>query len=73
MFVRVGTFTVKPGKREELREIYASRVIPLVEAQPGFLGCMLLEPPSEDAPFEVLTMWETQAACENYEDRKSVV
>ena len=67
MFVRAGSFLVKPGGRQELRELYGSRVVPLVMGQPGCSGCMLLEPLAEGEPFEVLTLWESRAACESYE------
>jgi len=39
----------------------------LVMGQPGCSGCMLLEPLGEGEPFEVLTLWESRAACERYE------
>ncbi len=67
MFVRVGSFPLKPGKRLELRERYGSRVVPLVTAQQGCMGCMLLEPSADGEPFEVVTMWESRATCESYE------
>jgi heme-degrading monooxygenase HmoA len=67
MFVRVGSFAVKPGCSEDLRQTYGARVVPLVTAQPGCVGCMLLEPAGPEEPFLVLTLWETRAACEAYE------
>ena len=67
MFVRVGSVAVKAGKSGELREVYGARVVPLVTAQPGCAGCMLLEPLAESEPCVVMTMWDTQAACEAYE------
>ncbi len=67
MFVRVGSFLVKPGKRGELRELYGTRVVPLVTGQTGCAGCMLLEPAADDEPFQVMTLWASRAACESYE------
>ncbi len=67
MIVRAGSFLVQPGRTEPLRELYRARVVPLVTGQPGCVGCMLLEPLADGEPFEVLTFWESRAACERYE------
>jgi quinol monooxygenase YgiN len=68
MWVRVGTFRVKPGARGELRTAYNERALPRVRAQLGNLGCMLLEPESDGDEFLVLTLWQDRAAAQTYED-----
>lgn len=67
MWVRMGTFRVKPGMAATLAATYNERAVPKVRAVPGNLGCVLLEPKSSDDEFVVLTIWRDQAAAESYE------
>lgn len=67
MWVRMGTFRVKPGMAATLAATYNERAVPKVRAVPGNLGCLLLEPKTSDDDFVVLTIWRDQAAAEAYE------
>ena len=67
MWVRVGSFLVKPEQAANLRRTYNEQAVPKVRAYPGNLGCLLLEPTAEGDPFLVLTIWQDRAAAESYE------
>ena len=67
MWVRVGSFLVKPDQAANLRRTYNEQAVPKVRAQPGNLGCLLLEPSVESEPFLVMTIWKDRAAADTYE------
>jgi len=67
MWVRVGSFLVKPDQAANLRSTYNEQAVPKVRAQPGNLGCLLLEPDAEGEPFIVMTVWQDRAAADSYE------
>ena len=67
MWVRMGSFSVKPGAAETLRNTYNEQAVPMVRSQPGNLGCVLLEPESPAEEHVVLTLWRDRAAAEAYE------
>jgi len=67
MWVRVGSFLVKPDQAANLRRTYNDQAVPKVRAQPGNLGCLLLEPNVESEPFLVMTVWADRAAADKYE------
>jgi quinol monooxygenase YgiN len=67
MWVRLGSFSVKPEQVASLRTAYNEQAVPKVRACKGNRGCLLLEPPGVDEPFLVLTIWEDRAAAEAYE------
>jgi quinol monooxygenase YgiN len=67
MWVRIGSFPVKPDQVASLRATYNEEAVPKVRAHPGNLGCLLLEPTTGDEPFVVMTIWEDRAAAEKYE------
>src|ERR1041384_1191462 len=67
MWVRIGSFPVKPAQVANLRRTYNEEAVPKVRAYPGNLGCLLLEPTVEGEPFVVMTIWQDRAAAENYE------
>jgi quinol monooxygenase YgiN len=67
MWVRMGTFHVKPGMEATLVATYNEQAVPKVRAVPGNWGCLLLEPKTSDDEFVVLTIWQDQAAAESYE------
>jgi len=67
MWVRVGSFLVKPDQVGNLRSTYNEQAVPRVRAQPGNLGCLLLEPSVEGDPFLVMTVWQDRAAADSYE------
>jgi quinol monooxygenase YgiN len=67
MWVRVGSFLVKPDQVANLRRTYNEQAIPKVRAHPGNLGCLLLEPDAASEPFLVMTVWQDRAAADSYE------
>ena len=67
MWVRMGSFPVKPGAAEALRTTYNQQAVPKVRAQTGNVGCLLLEPEQPEEPHVVITIWRDRAAAETYE------
>jgi quinol monooxygenase YgiN len=67
MWVRVGSFLVKPDQAATLRRTYNEQAVHKVRAQAGNLGCLLLEPNVETEPFLVMTIWADRAAADTYE------
>jgi heme-degrading monooxygenase HmoA len=67
MWIRLGSFSVKPGAEAALRTAYNERAVPRVRAESGNLGCLLLEPTSAGEPHLVMTLWRDRAAAEAYE------
>jgi quinol monooxygenase YgiN len=67
MWVRIGSFLVKPGEAASLRTIYNEQAVPRVRACAGNLACLLLEPEAADEPFVVVTIWQDRGAAERYE------
>jgi len=67
MWVRVGSFLVKPDQIANLRSAYNEHAVGKVRASLGNLGCLLLEPEAEGEPFLVFTIWSDRAAAERYE------
>jgi quinol monooxygenase YgiN len=67
MWVRIGSFLVKPDQVANLRSTYNEQALPKVRAYPGNLACLLLEPTGEGDPFLVATVWQDRAAADRYE------
>jgi len=67
MWVRVGSFPVKPDQAANLRKTYNEQAVPKVRAHAGNLACLLLEPAADGEPFLVMTVWEDRVAAERYE------
>jgi len=67
MWVRMGSFSVKPGAAETLRHTYNEQAVPKVRSQPGNVGCVLLEPEAPAEEHVVITLWRDRAAAEAYE------
>jgi heme-degrading monooxygenase HmoA len=67
MFVRVGTFRIRPGTLDEFRQRYYSQCAPLVKGASGSVDCMVLEPVDDQAPVAVCTVWQTEADAATYE------
>jgi quinol monooxygenase YgiN len=67
VWVRIGSFLVKPDQAANLKATYNEQAVPKVRAYPGNVGCLLLEPEAADEPFVVITIWEDRAAAEKYE------
>jgi quinol monooxygenase YgiN len=67
MWVRMGSFSVKPDHVAALRTTYNEVAVPRVRACAGNVGCLLLEPAATGEPLLVLTIWKDRAAAEAYE------
>lgn len=67
MWVRMGSFSIKPGSADGLRSTYNHQAVPKVRAQTGNLACVLLEPENPSEPYVVITLWQDRAAAEAYE------
>jgi Antibiotic biosynthesis monooxygenase len=66
MWVRVGSFLVKPDQAANLRRTYNEQAIPKVRGTPGNLGCLLLEPNVDGEPFLVMTVWADRPAYQGF-------
>jgi heme-degrading monooxygenase HmoA len=66
MFVRLGSFAVKPGELEMLRVTYNEQCVPLARAAAGNVDCFLLEP-IEPGDVIVCTMWRTEEDAVRYD------
>ena len=68
MWIRLGSFTVKPGQETQLCATYNTQAVPKVRASPGNLACLLLEPATAtDGSFLACTVWAARADAEAYE------
>jgi heme-degrading monooxygenase HmoA len=69
MFVRLGSFAVKPGELEALRATYNAACVPIVRAAEGNIDCFLLEPvePGESSEMMACTMWRDEQDAVRYE------
>jgi heme-degrading monooxygenase HmoA len=67
MWVRLGSFKIKPGTTDALRARYNGEAVPKVRAYPGNIACMLLEPTGDDDSYAVITIWESRSAGEAYD------
>jgi len=73
MWIRVGSFSVKPGQSERLQKTYNEVAVPKVRSCPGNVACLLLAPEADGEPFKAVTIWETRAAAEAYESGGSAL
>jgi quinol monooxygenase YgiN len=67
MWIRIGSFAVKPDAVERLKSTYNGVAVPKARACAGNLACLLLEPTVPGETFRVITIWQTRAAAEAYE------
>jgi quinol monooxygenase YgiN len=67
MWVRLGSFLVKPDQAADLRKTYNELAIPKVRSCAGNLACLLLEPTSGDEQFLAITIWDGPSAADAYE------
>jgi quinol monooxygenase YgiN len=67
MWIRLGSFSVKPDQIELLVARYNDVAVPKVRAQPGNVACLLLEPADGESTFIAMTIWESRAAGEAYD------
>jgi heme-degrading monooxygenase HmoA len=66
MFVRLGSFAVKPGELDTLRATYNAACVPIVRAAAGNIDCFLLEP-VEPGEIVACTMWRAEEDAVRYE------
>jgi heme-degrading monooxygenase HmoA len=67
MWVRLGSFKIKPDTAEALRAKYNGVAVPKVRSCPGNIACLLLEPIGDDDQYVAVTIWESRAAGEAYD------
>jgi heme-degrading monooxygenase HmoA len=67
VYIRVGTFRIRPGTLDEFRQRYYTECAPLVKSARGSVDCMVLEPVDPEAPLAVCTVWETEDDATAYE------
>ncbi len=58
-YVAINAVECTPEFRAQFEELFRTRA-GLVERMPGFLGMWVLRPRSSDAPYLVLTLWESE-------------
>lgn len=63
MFVVMNRFPVKPEYAKQFEDRVRNRPR-RVDLQPGFVQAQLLRPDTPDAPYIVLTIWQTKADFE---------
>ena len=71
MWIRVGSFSVKPGEADRLKKTYNETAVPKVRACAGNVACLLLVPEVDGDPHLAVTIWETRADAEAYESSGS--
>jgi heme-degrading monooxygenase HmoA len=67
MYVRMTFFKVKPGKMDELRNIYVNHVIPAHREHKGVRFVHLIECTDAENEGISLTAWDTRGDLEAYE------
>ena len=67
MWIRLGTFLVKPDALGELRTVYYRDCVPIVKAATGNVDCYLMENSDEGGRCAVCTIWETERDAKQYE------
>lgn len=67
MFLRLTFFKVKPGKMDELRQVYINEVIPAHKNHQGNRFVHLLERVDEGDQGISITAWDSRADAESYE------
>ncbi|MBA7693887.1 hypothetical protein ES703_102483 [subsurface metagenome] len=67
MYIRMTFFKVKPGKMDELRNLYLNEVIPVHKGHKGIRFVHLLEGLDYKDEGVSVTAWDTKADVEAYE------
>jgi len=67
MWIRLGSFLVKPGQLADLRSVYVRECVPIVKAAAGNIDCYLMENVDDAQPSVVCTIWRTEADAKAYE------
>jgi quinol monooxygenase YgiN len=67
MIARIVTCTVQPAKVNEFRKVLNDQILPLVQAQPGFVeNIEALDP--NTGQFSCTTLWNSKSDVENYDN-----
>src|SRR5215475_3568710 len=67
MFARIISCTVQPAKVNEFRALLNDKLLPIVQAQPGFMeNIEALDPQS--GQFSCTTLWKSREDVENYDN-----
>ena len=67
MIARIVTCTVQPAKVNEFRKVLNDQVLPLVQAQPGFVeNIEALDP--NTGQFSCTTLWNSRSEVEKYDN-----
>jgi quinol monooxygenase YgiN len=67
MIARIVTCTVQPAKLNEFRKILNDQILPLVQAQPGFVeNIEALDP--NTGQFSCTTLWNSRSDVEKYDN-----
>jgi len=67
MIARIVTCTVQPAKVNEFRKLLNDQILPLVQAQPGFVeNVEALDP--NTGQFSCTTLWNSRSDVEKYDN-----
>ncbi|HLX74497.1 MAG TPA: antibiotic biosynthesis monooxygenase family protein, partial [Terriglobales bacterium] len=69
MFARALELTTRPGKLREVIRTLRETVIPILQAQPGFVEDFLLASDAEPDRIVVLTLWTRREHAEWFQRR----
>jgi heme-degrading monooxygenase HmoA len=72
MFVHVTLFQTPEGEMTQLRELIATTYLPLARQQPGFIREYLLEKIDDPDRAQLIVVWESQAALENFRNSQAM-
>ena len=67
MIARIVTCTVQPSKLNEFRKLLNDSVLPLVQAQPGFVDNIEALDPNT-GQFSCTTLWKSRTDVETYDN-----
>ena len=66
MFTRIVECRVRPEKRDEVESRMRSEVLPVLQAQPGFVDLIALESEDEAERLLAISFWNTKHDAERY-------
>ena len=66
MFTRIVECYVKPERKQEFREKVESVILPILQAQPGFVDLLALSSEDEPERMVAISLWRSRADQERY-------
>lgn len=66
MYAQKTVIQVPLGRINQLREVIAQKYLPVVRTRPGFLAAYLLEQVDDESAAELVVLWDSHAAVENF-------